>query len=129
MSEADDAQAGLTDAEAKHRAELQERRERSDREHQEQNERELAEAAALTALPVNELIAFHHAGPQDMRGPMEMNGRLIAAIDKLTLELVSFRESSDAASKLLKRYTITLMVLTVLIVALTGALVGVAATQ
>jgi hypothetical protein len=65
-----------------------------------------------------QLIGMTPEGPQ-YRAPMEMNRRLKAATEKLTTEIVTFRESSDAAARKLSLLTNVLIVFTAALVVLT----------
>jgi hypothetical protein len=75
--------------------------------------RKLSDAELLARAPG--LPGPHHE--------MEMNRRLKAAVEKLTVELVAFRGSSDAAARKLWRLTNVLIGFTAALVALTVALV------
>jgi hypothetical protein len=91
-------------------------------ERQQWQARQVDHAQELRKLSDEELIGSAPGLP----GPhheMELNRRLKAAIGKLTVELVSFRESSDAAARKLWRLTNVLIGFTAALVALTVALV------
>lgn len=73
-------------------------------------------------------------GPNDAPNEMEMQRRLIEAVDRLTGELVMFRdaaggaaEKSDQAATRLVRLTWVIAVLTAVVIALTGVLIYFAA--
>jgi hypothetical protein len=84
--------------------------------------RQVGHAQQLSQLSDEELIGRAPGFP----GPhheMEMNRRLKMTIEKLTTELVAFRESSDQAARKLGRLTNILIGFTAALVALTVALV------
>lgn len=84
--------------------------------------RQVGHAQQLSQLRDEELIGRAPGFP----GPhyeMEMSRRLKTAIENLTTELVTFRESSDKAARKLSRLTNILIAFTAVLVALTVALV------
>jgi hypothetical protein len=84
--------------------------------------RQVDHAHQISQLSDDELIGRAPGSP----GPhheLEMNRRLKGAIEKLTTELITFRQSSDLAARKLWRLTNVLIGFTVALVALTVALV------
>ena len=90
-------------------------------ERQQWQARQVDHAQELRKLSDAELVGRAPGFP----GPhyeMEMNRRLKGATEKLTAELVTFRESSDVAARKLWRLTNVLIGFTAALVALTVAL-------